>query len=268
MTPLRLLLLWLLVCVSPAADAQSLYAQSIQAALARSTAGREVLVLDLRRGEILGDTFTPHTSAIPVGSLLKPFLALAYAATHSAPLPTEVCHGLPDRCWKPAGHGTMTLVSALANSCNAYFLQLARDLEPGSIPYLPAPPQHASPATLIGLTPEWRIAPEALARAYAALLAAPSSAVQDQVLKGMRGSATYGTAARIGVHPGGVLAKTGTAPCVDGPCAIDGDGLVLAAAPASHPTVLVLLRQRGTNGAVAAAAAGRVLTRLESLHAE
>ena len=47
-----------------------------------------------------------------------------------------------------------------------------------------------------------------------------------------------------------------------------GDGLVIAAVPAAHPTLLLLVRKRATTGAMTAAAANAILTQLESLHAE
>ena len=247
---------------------QSIYAQSIQTALARTTANLEILVLDLRTHETLADTFHSPATPIPVGSLLKPFLAVAYFKTHPGPSPTVVCHGHPDRCWKEGGHGAITLTDAIAQSCNAFFLSLARGITPADIPYLPPPPTNPSPDTLIGLTPDWRISPGTLANAYASLLASPPNPTQTAILTGMRDSARRGTANRIGPHPGGVLAKTGTAPCVDLPCKASGDGLVIAAVPSAHPTLLLLVRKRATTGAMTAAAAGPILSQLQSLHAE
>ena len=247
---------------------QSLYAQSIQSDLARTTPNIEILVLDLRTHETLADTFHHPQGPIPVGSLLKPFLAVAYFKDHPGAPPTVVCHGHPDRCWKDGGHGAITLTDAIAQSCNAFFLSLAQGIDAGSIPYLPKPPANASSETLIGLNPDWRISPEALATAYESLLSAPPNSTQTSILNGMRDSARHGTANRIGVHPGGVLAKTGTAPCVDKPCKASGDGLVVAAFPATHPTLLVLVRKRATTGAMTAAAAAPILSQLESLHAQ
>ncbi len=270
---MRLALFAVLLCaaVPSRGQAQGLYAQSIQTALAGRTAGVEVIVLDLRTHETLANTFAHPATPIPVGSLLKPFLALAYAHVHKEPLTAVVCHGHPDRCWKDGGHGAMTLPVAIAQSCNAYFLQLAADLTPAgiaAIPYLPPPPANAPPETLIGLTGDWPIAPEALVQAYAALLAGPANVANTDILSGMRASSEHGTASRIGHHPGGVLAKTGTAPCVDAHCKASGDGLVVAAVPAMHPTLLLLVRKRGTTGAMTAEAAGRILLQLEALHAE
>jgi hypothetical protein len=62
-----------------------------------------------------------------------------------------------------------------------------------------------------------------------------------------------------------VLAKTGTAPCLPKlePCIADGDGLVVALTPAEQPTLLLLVRNRGTTGARAAEIAGEMLSRIE-----
>ena len=63
----------------------------------------------------------------PVGSLLKPFAALYLLERGFKPDETILCP--PERkrsdklrCWTPAGHGALTLQSALAQSCNYYFL--------------------------------------------------------------------------------------------------------------------------------------------------
>jgi hypothetical protein len=261
----------LLVLCHQSSAQQSLYSQSLQTALARTTPGLEVMLLDLRTHEIIADTFAHPETPIPAGSLLKPFLALAYGQAHGDVFPTVVCHGHPDRCWKDGGHGPITLTDAVAQSCNAYFLALARNLTPAgtaSIPYLPAPPPNAAPEALMGLTPDWAIAPKTLAQAYAALLGSSPTPTQSAILAGMRGSALHGTASGIGAHPGGVLAKTGTAPCIDAHCTASGDGLVVAAVPANHPTLLLLVRKRATTGATTAVSAGRILSQLEALHAE
>lgn len=246
----------------------TLYAHNVRTTLAHAIpdARTEYLVEDLRTHELLADTFANPAAPIPPGSLLKPFLAYA----HTGPYPTVVCHGHASGCWRAAGHGRLTLTPALAQSCNAYFLALAATLTPAELARLtdlglPAPPPDASAQTLIGLASPnpWLISPRNLAEAYARLIPLASPAI----LAGLRGSAQQGTAARVGPHPGGVLAKTGTAPCLDPTCQATGDGLTLALAPALHPTLLVLVRRRGTTGAVTAATAGRILTALDHLHA-
>jgi cell division protein FtsI/penicillin-binding protein 2 len=246
-------------CTSPRPD--TLYAQSLQATLARHS-DLELIVYDLRQSQTLASTFP--TVPIPVGSLFKPFLALAYLNT---PHPTvhTICHGHPDLCW--TAHGTLTLPEALAQSCNAYFLAVARTLNPAEIT-LPAPPPNPTPEDLIGLTPRWLLTPETVVRAYAQLLTSPTPSAQ--ILTGMASAALTGTASRIGQHAGGVLAKTGTAPCIPAPnqpCRVSGDGLVLAAVPAQSPTLLLLVRRQASTGALTAAAANPILTQLKALHA-
>jgi cell division protein FtsI/penicillin-binding protein 2 len=129
---------------------------------------------------------------------------------------------------------------------------------------------------LVGVTPEWRIPPMALAQAYAALLRDGDDANEREVIgllrEGMRAAALPGgTAAQLGTHPGGVLAKTGTAPCVAGSggsrCQANGDGLVVVMAPAENPRWVLLVRQRGTTGAHTAEVAGKMLANLESADA-
>ena len=285
-----------------------LYGQAASALLNRSFPSPRVeyLLLDLRSRQTLAVRWAHVEQPIPVGSLLKPFVALAYGELHAdlnspEPLrqfPVLRCRGKSDGCWRAGGHGSMALEQALAQSCNAYFLALARDLSASetdsgfsdglaamgrvSASYgLPAPPAAGSipgsdeqriPRMLIGVTPEWRISPVALARAYATLAGQPRSELAGRLLSGMRLAAGHqGTVAKIGQHPGGILAKTGTASCVEGRdddrCVANGDGLVVALTPAENPRLLLLVRQRGTTGAQAAEVAGRMLSRLEESHA-
>jgi cell division protein FtsI/penicillin-binding protein 2 len=254
----------------------------------------EYLLLDLRSGQTIAMRWSHADAPIPVGSLLKPFVALAYAELHAnaspAGLPHEwqfpvvFCHGKSDGCWHGAGHGSMTLHRALAESCNAYFLALAKNISASGTPgvealqrvatayNLPAPTAAATPASLIGLSPEWRVPPLTLARAYALLAAEkPSNApVRVQILAGLKLAAEQGgTASKVGVSMGGVLAKTGTASCVSAlnpdmeRCMANGDGLVVLLTPADAPRLLLLVRKRGTTGAQTADVAGRMLARLQ-----
>ncbi len=246
---------------------RTLYAHTVQAVLADSIhePRTEYLVEDLRTHEILADTFAHPETPIPVGSLLKPFLVFA----HRGAFPTVRCEGHRTGCWRAAGHGSLTLVPALAASCNTYFLTLAatgEDLNQLEFLGLPAPPPAAEPRDLIGFTARWPVAPLILAEAYSLLIPRAS----PQLLSGLRASAAHGTASAVGLHSGGVLAKTGTAPCLSRPgepCQATGDGLTVVLAPALHPTTLILVRRRATTGAVTARTAGRIFTTLESLHA-
>lgn len=262
---------------------QDLFGQAASALLERSFAlpGMEYLVLDLRTHKTVAQHWDHPGTAIPVGSLLKPFVALAYSQMRTGDalrgFPSARCRGKVDGCWKPGGHGLIGLEAALGQSCNAYFLSLARELSVSggdalswiSSRYgLPAPPAPATPQSLIGLTSEWRMTPLVLANAYGLLASESEDQPPRRVLRGMRLAAgPNGTASRIGAHPGGVLAKTGTAPCRERSCVASGDGLVVVLTPAEGPQVLLLVRQRGTTGAQTAALAGRMLDALEAGHA-
>ena len=70
----------------------------------------------------------------PPGSIVKPFLALAGAASgHLDPNANIYCNGtyrLPDvervwRDWKPEGHGRIDLIQSVAQSCDIYYYDLA-----------------------------------------------------------------------------------------------------------------------------------------------
>jgi cell division protein FtsI/penicillin-binding protein 2 len=268
----------------------------------------EYLLLDLSTRETIAIRWPMAGTPVPAGSLLKPFVALAYAemqmnasfseSAGSPAFPVVRCRGRGDGCWRKDGHGSMTLERAIAESCNAYFLALAAHvsasradagrgelaLKTVSASYgLPLPPPAAfsagTPAArsaqmLIGVTPEWRVAPLALAQAYATLAGGAGGEAAGRILSGMRLAALAdGTAARIGMHPGGVLAKTGTARCVadlepgSDHCLASGDGLVMVLAPAEHPHLLLLVRQRGTTGAQTSEVAGKMLSRIEETYA-
>ena len=269
-----------------------LYVQATSAMLNRSFPSPQVefLLLDLRTRKTVALRWSHPEDPVPVGSLLKPFVALAYGQMNSIPssseprnFPVVYCHGRRDGCWRAAGHGPLGLEHALAESCNAYFLALSGDLvasangqqaiERVSAAYgLPPPPAQPTPGILIGVTPQWRISPLALARAYAALAVEPDPTA-SRLLTGMSLAAELGgTAARVGPHPGGVFAKTGTAPCVPSlgapRCVANGDGLTVVIFPAQTPHFLLLVRQRGTTGAHAAEVAGQMISQLDEAHAQ
>ena len=74
----------------------------------------------------------------PPGSTVKPMLALAALAEgYRDPEQTIDCRGRyhlpgsrrPFRDWKREGHGPLSLHDAIAESCDVYFYQLARDME-------------------------------------------------------------------------------------------------------------------------------------------
>ena len=165
---------------------------------------------------------------IPMGSLLKPFVAYA----HGAPFPEIVCNGARDRCWKSAGHGRLTLPLALAYSCNAYFFALARDLQLDASSLLP----------------------QAMLNAYCDLL----TRAPREILQGMRLSAKLGTAREIRCD---AYAKTGTAACRHSK-KTPGDGYAVALYPTADPRLALLTSLDGAPGSHAARVSGEILRRI------
>jgi cell division protein FtsI/penicillin-binding protein 2 len=259
------LVLFVSITDAQTSASNSLLAQAIQSKLSRRWPPSDHLswlVLDTASGQVLAQQWPSLDDPIPVGSLTKPFLALAYARTHDT-FPHTLCQGTQDLCWLPQGHGTLDLQHAVAHSCNAYFLGLASHLEPTALQTitqlydLPAAPPDATPAVLIGLEPKWRIAPVTLARAYARLVNQPGN---QSILTGMHLATQQGTARALQAED--ALAKTGTAPCLHA-CSASGDGLVLAMTPVANPHILLLVRQHGTTGAATAIVAAQMLHALK-----
>jgi cell division protein FtsI/penicillin-binding protein 2 len=223
--------------------------------------GVDYLVVDVRTREVLQRHWQDAEAPIPVGSLVKPFAALAYAGD----FPEFFCRGAADRCWLPHGHGRLTFRKALAQSCNAYFLNLARGVDPATLAVVASKFGISAPAAdsaeaRIGLGQEWKISPLALAGAYAELAARASEPRVAEILAGMRGAARNGTARAIG-RDATVLAKTGTAPCIAAR-RHTGDGFTVALDPADDPRIVLLVRVHGVPGAEAAKSAARVLRTL------
>jgi cell division protein FtsI/penicillin-binding protein 2 len=193
-------------------------------------------------------------SAVSVGSLLKPFLALSYLASHNE-APIIECRGQAAGCWRPRGHGRQDLASALANSCNVYFLQLAQNVNRAALDLtclsfgLSKPPRSWPATRLIGLGQGWPQTPVAVARAYAGLSRNGNTVHARLVLAGMRKCASCGTAraARISCY-----AKTGTAACSHARGGL-GDGYVVAIYPVEQPRHVILLSKHNSTGAGAAA---------------
>lgn len=224
---------------------------------ALSNSSAEYLLIDIHTREVLASRWPDADVAIPVGSLVKPFTALAYRGD----FPEFECKGEQDRCWLKRGHGKIGFTEALAQSCNSYFLQLAQRVDPDSLrgiarKYgLPAPASE-SPDARIGLGAGWQIAPRALARAYAELSLRRGEPAVAQILNGMAMSAVRGTSSAIGA---GALAKTGTAPSWD-TARHSGDGFTLVLEPAESPRVALLVLVHNVPGADAAKTAARLLS--------
>ena len=134
---------------------------------------------------------------IPLGSLVKPFTALAYRGD----FPEFECQG-GDRCWLKRGHGRLNFTQALAESCNSYFLQLAQQVDSNDLRRIAAKyslpaPGNDTPETRIGLGTGWQISPVALTRAYAELSVRSGEPVVAQILRGLAESALRGTSSAI-----------------------------------------------------------------------
>ena len=253
-------------------NSETLFAQSAAEALSRDFPLRDVsfLLLDARTGRLLAYRWDHPETPIPLGSLVKPFTALAYGERHEFKYPPHICRGTATGCWRPAGHGAVDLTSAIAYSCNSYFRMLASDLTPADVSSTAArfgiesPDPDSTQATLAGLGNRWRISPLRMARAYLELIRQRDQPGAREIIAGMSRSARQGTGAAVDrslAFPD-ALVKTGTAPCTHSPRA-PGDGFVVALAPGNDPQILLMVRVHGVPGAQAAKTAGQILRRIE-----
>jgi cell division protein FtsI/penicillin-binding protein 2 len=198
--------------------------------------------------------------AASFGSLLKPFLVIAYGRTHES-YPTVECRGVASGCWSQKGHGRQTLVPALANSCNPYFLALTRAIDRAALHSvcleygLLEPPTLSTESGLIGLGAGWPQTPNRVLEAFHRMLQTRSSSSVRLVLDGMRLCAQRGTAKEVHLD---CFAKTGTAPCRHHPAA-PGDGYAMLIYPVDTPRIILLAMKHGTTGARTAALAGDLL---------
>jgi transpeptidase family protein len=251
---------------------KSLFSQSAVLVLEREFPSSDIsyLLLDARSGTLLSSRWDDPAKPIPLGSLVKPFTALAYAETHDNQFPSHVCRGEASGCWQDRPHGKLNLVSAISVSCNSYFRALAENLTGEQlIPVanrfdlnLPDPALSGPP--LMGLGDQWLIAPLKMARAYLELYHRRDQPVVREILAGMEQSARIGTGKGVGeaLKHTEALVKTGTAPCTH-PRPAPGDGFVIAMLPANRPELLLLVRVHSVPGATASITAGRMLRRLE-----
>jgi hypothetical protein len=254
------------------APAKSLFSQSAALVFEREFSSSDIsyLLFDPRTGALLSSRWEDPDKPIPLGSLVKPFTALAYAETHQYQFPAHVCRGEATGCWQARPHGKLDLVSAVSVSCNSYFRELAANLTgeqliPVANRFGLDPPDPAlSGPPLMGLGVQWPISPLKMARAYLELYRRRDQPVVRDILAGMAQSARNGTGKGVGaaMMHADALVKTGTAPCTHHPAA-PGDGFVVAMVPASQPEILLLVRVHSVPGATAALTAGRMLRSLE-----
>ena len=103
------------------AGSRSLFSQSAAEILQRefSNSGASYLLLDARSGALLGSHWENYEKPIPLGSLVKPFTALAYAGAHEFRYPIYECKGKANGCWQVQPHGKLYIVAAISISFNA-----------------------------------------------------------------------------------------------------------------------------------------------------
>ena len=203
---------------------------------------------------------------LPMGSLLKPFTALAYGEAHGFHYPEYVCRGQAGGCWRPRGHGRIGLTQAVAHSCNAYFCALAaqvpaEDLSAVLTRYGMKVTHAADSASAkIGVGKGWRVPPLEMARAYLALASRSGDPGAQDLAAGMLLSARLGTGSAVDSALGGNRArvKTGTAPCLHAH-KLPGDGYAVVLYPAESPRFLLLVQVHGVPGSKAAVTAGRMM---------
>ncbi len=262
-----LLLALLAILLAASAPAASLYEQSIAAVLERRFPGDGIsyLVLDARTGELVASRWADPNHPVPMGSLVKPFTALAYGGAHHFRFPEFTCAGKSSGCWLPQGHGRVSLPQAVAYSCNAYFRFLATGLKAEDVSswaqrFGIRGPESDAPGALIGLEGGWRVAPLSMTLAYSELVARATEPGVEELLRGMALAARVGTGRALGsaLPNATVLVKTGTAPCTHEHRA-PGDGYVLAFYPLGTGRYALLVRVHGVPGMQAAAVAGRML---------
>jgi len=224
------------------------------------------LLLDARSGALIAERWPDASQPLPMGSLLKPFTALAYGEAHGFQYPEYVCRGQAGGCWRPRGHGRIGLTQAVAHSCNAYFRSLAAQVTAEELSAVltrygvnAADPADSASAK-IGVGKGWRVAPLEMARAYLALASRSSDPGADDLATGMLLSARLGTGSAVDGALAGNRArvKTGTAPCVHAR-RLPGDGYAVVLFPAESPRFLLLVQVHGVPGSKAAVRAGRIM---------
>jgi cell division protein FtsI/penicillin-binding protein 2 len=230
--------------------ATTLFDQSVIRILQRDFPAAQFLLVNVATHELIGENWITPEQPVPLGSLVKPFIALSVGSKELR------CD--PRQCWLATGHGDLDLPHAIAESCNSYFLHLTATATPEHVRAMAARfrlplPGNLTPATLTGFGADWPIAPRQIAIAYAALASDRSAA---NIRAGMRMSAQWGTAKAI--HSD-ALAKTGTAPCSHAQKA-PGDGYVVILYPAQSPHYVLLVQVHGVSGAVAAHTASEMVS--------
>jgi hypothetical protein len=226
------------------------------------------LLIDATTGLVADARWDDPDRPLPLGSLIKPFTALAYAEGHRFTYPTSVCRGSADGCWLPAGHGRVSMAAAVAGSCNAYFRQLSQGTSADVLVSvlrrfgMRASAGDVTPASMVGLGESLKLAPSAIARGYLEIVTRAAQPGVGPIVDGMRTSSRTGTGRAVGTAMGqaDAFVKTGTAPCVH-PRHASGDGYTVVVYPADRPRVVLIVQAHGRTGAETAGLAGVLLRR-------
>lgn len=260
-----------------------------------------ILVVDLSTGRLLAShrlREAARTLAAP-GSTLKPLVLYGLvAADRWNPDRRIAC----DRKLVVAAHHLscthppappFNAREALAWSCNTYFAQVARSLEPGELGRLLRPTGLLSVTGLAGKSesvevlaefrertnPEAvqlallgvegiRITPLELAAAYRwlalELAAHPDSQAAQVVRAGIEDSASFGMARQAGLGGVPIAGKTGTA---EGTASNQSHGWFAGVAPADKPQVVVVVYLPAGRGADAAHIAAELFAHAPLVHA-
>jgi cell division protein FtsI/penicillin-binding protein 2 len=250
----------------------NLYYQALIHALNQEFAGDgdSYLLLDANSGTLLASHWSNYSSPISLGSLVKPFTALAYAETHDFVFPTYECKGQASACWQVHPHGSLNIVSAISASCNSYFRTLAGNVstpQMQSVTHefgLQAPGKNFTVSSLVGLGGEWKISPIRMAHAYGELWERRTQPGVREIIEGMSRSAHHGTGAAVGrqIKYSEVLVKTGTVPCSHA-AQTSTDGFAVVLLPVQNSAIVLLIRVHGVAGVKAAEVAARVLRQSE-----
>src|SRR6266550_5828795 len=153
------------------------------------------VLIDAATERVLDARWDDLERPVPIGSLIKPFTALAYADTHRFTYPTFACRGSADGCWLPARHGRVGIAEAVALSCNAYFRQLAQRTAPDALVArlrlfgMRADLAVATPAAMVGYGDALKLAPRAVMRGYLELVSRSGQPGVSPIVEGMRASA-------------------------------------------------------------------------------
>ena len=224
------------------------------------------LLVDAATERVIDARWDDPARALPIGSLIKPFTALAYASTHRFTYPTFTCRGDADGCWLPKGHGTIGVAEAVAGSCNTYFRRLAEQTPPEALADrlqwlgVRSSMPLATTDAMVGFGEALKLAPADVVHGYLELGSRASQPGVPPILQGLRRSSRAGTGREVGAALGAAdaLVKTGTAPCSHTPRAM-ADGYTVAIYPADRPRVALLMQAHGRTGAETAALAGQLL---------